>query len=114
MKRSTRTNWLILWGALSFASLAIGFLWSMFEAESSAASSLRFWGFFSSLIFVAFLSKPSTRPYGQIVFVFSVIMILGINFKILSLTGANATIVVGLIGIFASYGVLWFREKKTS
>src|SRR5262245_56485061 len=114
MKKSSRLNWLILWGVVSFSAIAVGFLWSMFETDSSLASLLRFWGFFSSLIFVAFLSKPSTHPYGLIVFAFSVVMIVGINFKILHLVGGNAIIVVGLLGIFACYGVMWFREKKIS
>lgn len=114
MKKSSQINLLILWGVLSFAAVALGFLWAKFDADSELASWLRFWGFFSSLIFVAYLSKPSSRPYGLIVFAFSSLMVVGIFFKILHLLGGDVIILVCLAGIVTTYAVMWFRERKTS
>jgi hypothetical protein len=102
---------LILWAVLSLASLLTGFIWKNSDSENHNAYQLYFIGWMSTLLVVGYLSTPSDSVFGKVAFGFVVFTVAGIAWKVLHLTGANEAIVIGLLGITATYAVMWFGKK---
>lgn len=103
---------ILIWIVLSFASLLIGVIWRQFDSSSEIATGLYFVGWISSLLAIGYFSTPTGSMYGKIAFGCVALMVTGIVMKILHLTGANEIIIIGLLGIGAAYGVMWFKDKK--
>lgn len=109
----TRANKnLAILGGFSLATCIGGFIWSRFDPSNAYSFNLFFFGWLSSLLVVGYASTPSDSLFGKIAFGFVVIMVIGIGMKILHLFAANVIIVVGLLGIFSTYGVMWFGSKR--
>ena len=110
MKKELITIWIIL----SFLSILAGGVWSHFNADSKYAFHLYFDGILSSLLSVGYYSTPSNSLYGKIAYGFVGITVCGIAFKILHFLWANEMIVIGLLGIFVTYVLMWVRKRKVS
>lgn len=104
---------LAILGGISLTACIAGFIWSRFDPYNNEyAFNLFFFGWLASLVVVGYASTPSDSLSGKIAFGFVVIMVTGIGMKMLHLFAANVIIVVGLLGIFATYGVMWFGSKR--
>jgi hypothetical protein len=105
---------IITWIVLSFLSILVGGVWSNFDPGRNLAFHLYFDGIISSLLSVGYYSTPSNSLYGKIAYGFVVITVCGIAFKILHFLWANEMIVIGLLGIFVTYVLMWVRTRKVS
>jgi hypothetical protein len=108
MSKKLVSTWIIV----SFLTVVGGWIWNNYDAANNTAFLLYFCGGISSLLAVGYYSTPSNSIYGKIAFGFIVLMVGGVSFKVLRYIGGNEMIVVSLLGIFATYMVMWFREER--
>ena len=100
------------WIIISFAAIAIGFVWSRLDHDNHFAFLIYFNGWISSLLAIGYYSTPSNSMFGKIIYGFVVLTVVGIAFKILHYTGANEMIIVGLIGISITYVWMWIKSMS--
>jgi len=101
---------LIVWDVLSVAALVGGYVWRKSDPENHS-NDLYFIGWMSTLLVVGYHCTPSHSVYGKFAFGCVALMVIGIAMKIFHLTFANEAIVIGLLGIVASYAAMWFGKK---
>ena len=107
-----RKNCFVILGVISLAAWISGFIWNRSEPDHNYAFHLFFFGWIAFLLVIGYFSTPSNSIFGKVAFGFVVIMVIGIATKMLNLLGANTMIVVGLLGIFATYLKMWFGQKR--
>jgi hypothetical protein len=93
--------------------LLLAYAWKAFDPDNNIAFIVHFSGWLASLLAAGYFSTPSNSTIGKVAFGFVILIVAGIAMKILHLTGANNIIISGLAGIFITYAVMWFREKRT-
>jgi hypothetical protein len=96
---------------VSFVIWLVGGVWKHFSPDSALAILLYFFGWISTLLVVGFFSTPSNSIHGKIAFAFVGLTVVGVVLKVLHLPAGNEVIVVGLLGIGATYTVMWFGKK---
>jgi len=106
-------NPIAIWIALSLLFWLTGTIWQSFGSANDIAFIVRTVGWVSSLIAIGYYSTPSNSGYGKLAFAGVIVMVGGIVLKILHYDGGNELIIIGLLGIIATYGVMWFG-KRTS
>jgi hypothetical protein len=107
MLRNSSSAWILL----SFVIWLAGGIWKHFNPDSAVAFLLYFFGWICTLLVVGFFSTPSNSVYGKIAFGSVGLTVAGIVLKVLHLPGGNETIVVGLLGIGATYAVMWLNKR---
>ena len=96
-------NRFFILGLLSLAACISGFIWNRSDPDNDYAFHLFFFAWIAFLLVVGYTSTPSNSIFGKVAFGFVVIMVTGIAMKMLNLFGANIMIIVGLLGLFATY-----------
>jgi hypothetical protein len=112
MANIVRRNRFLMLGLISLAACIAGSIWSRTDPTNNYAFYLWFFGWISFLLVVGYFSTPSNSVFGKVAFRFVVLMVIGIVMKILHLLGGEVTIIVALVGIFATYVIMWFGKRK--
>lgn len=102
----------ILWIMFSFLGIIVSYIWSQADPDNYFSDILNITSWISALLAVGYVSTPSGSWHGKLAFVGTVVMVIGITFKILHLPAANALIISGLSGISVAYAFLWTRNRK--
>ena len=105
-------NRLFILSVISAAACILGFIWNTSDPDHDYAFPLFFFGWIAFLLVVGYSSTPSNSIFGKVAFGFVVIMVIGIATKMLNLLGGNVTIIVGLLGIFATYLNMWLKKRR--
>lgn len=107
-----RRNRFVVLAVISLAAWLTGWILRRTDPDLDFGFYLSFFGWISFLLIVGYFSTPANSVFGKVAFTFVVIMVIGIIMKILHLLGGNFAIIVGLVGIFATYLIMWFGKKK--
>jgi hypothetical protein len=104
----------ILWVLLSFFGILVSYAWTQIDPENYFPDVLNFCSWLSSLLAVGYMSTPSGSWHGKLAFIGTVVIVIGITFKVLHLPGGNELILSGLAGTGVAYVFLWRKRKQTT
>ncbi len=97
---------------ISGVACAIAYLWSLTDPESATAVSTYFATWIIFLLALGYASTPSGSWCGKTAFLFVVVIVVGLTFKVLHFLGATEILVFGLIGLAATYAIMWVRTQR--
>jgi hypothetical protein len=103
-------NGIKIWIVASFALIILSYGLSAYDV--SVAGWMRIGGFLSSMLAVGYyVCSPATMP-GKVSYAGVVFMAIGIVFKILHWTGANETIIAGLLIFGIPSAIEFFKRSR--